>query len=362
MTRVAIVGGGIAGLAAAASLAPSTRVLVLERETALGYHASGRSAAMFIADYGNDTVRVLNQASRPVHESLDVLSPRGLMAVAFQEDTDAFEADVAALGLAEIPVREAHSRVPILSPGIVRAGHSENAQDIDTNRLLQAMASEARRHGAIIRVGAGVTKIEHADLWHLSVGDEKVVADVVVNAAGAWADEVAAMAGTARIGLQPCRRSVARLPAPGGRDVRNWPLLMGPGDSWYAKPDAGGWIVSAAEEDPMEPMDAWADDMVLAEGLARYEPYVTGPVVRMEANWAGLRTFAPDRALVIGEAPGHPGFFWMAGQGGYGFQTAPAAAALLADLVLDRAPSLPADVVDSLLPSRFCRLRHATGP
>ncbi|MYK31209.1 MAG: FAD-binding oxidoreductase [Boseongicola sp. SB0670_bin_30] len=354
MTRVAIVGGGIAGLAAAASLAPSARVLVLERETALGYHASGRSAAMFIEDYGNDTVRVLNRASRPVHESLDVLSPRGLMAVAFQEDTDAFESDMAALDLAEIPVREAHSRVPILSPGIARAGYSENALDIDTNRLLQAMASEARLHGATIRVGASVTKMERAAAWRLSAGDEEVVADVVVNAAGAWADEIADMAGVARIGLQPYRRSVARLPAPGGRDVRNWPLLMGPGDSWYAKPDAGGWIVSAAEEDPLEPMDAWADDMVLAEGIARYQPYVTEPVARMETNWAGLRTFAPDRALVIGEAPGHPGFFWMAGQGGYGFQTAPAAAALLADLVKDRGPSLPADVVGSLLPSRFC--------
>ena len=353
MTRVAVIGGGIAGLAAAASLAPSARVLVLERETALGYHASGRSAAMFIEDYGNDTVRVLNQASRPVHESLDALSPRGLLAIAFPEDADAFEADMAALGLAEIPARDAHARVPILSRDIVRAGYSENAQDIDTNRLLQAMASEARRHGATIRTGAGVTKFERADSWHVSVGDEEIVADIVINAAGAWADEVAAMAGTARIGLQPYRRSVARLPAPGGHDVRNWPLLMGPGDSWYAKPDAGGWIVSAAEEDPMEPMDAWPDDMVLAEGIARYEPYVTEPVVRMETNWAGLRTFAPDRALVIGEAPGHPGFFWMAGQGGYGFQTAPAAAALLADLVLGRTPSLPADVVGSLLPSRF---------
>ena len=353
MTRVAIIGGGIAGLAAAAALAPSTRVLVLERETALGYHASGRSAAMFIEDYGNDVVRALNQASRPVHESLDALSPRGLLAVAFSEDAEAFEADMAALGLAEIPVRDAHSRVPILSREIVRAGYSENAQDIDTNRLLLAMASEARRHGATIRVGARVAEIELADSWHLSVGDEEIVADIVINAAGAWADEISAMAGAARIGLQPYRRSVARLPAPGGHDVRNWPLLMGPGETWYAKPDAGGWIVSAAEEHPMEPMDAWADDMVLAEGLARYEPYVTEPVVRVETNWAGLRTFAPDRALVIGEAPCRPGFFWMAGQGGFGFQTAPAAAALLADLVLDRTPSLPADVVVALMPSRF---------
>ena len=278
MTRVTIIGGGIAGLAAAAALAPSTRVLVLERETALGYHASGRSAAMFIENYGNDVVCALNQASRPVHESLDALSPRGLMAVALPEDADAFEADMAALGLVEIPVREAHSRVPILSRDIVRAAHSAKAQDIDTNRLLQAMASEARRHGATIRVGAGVTKIEPADCWHLSVEDEEIVADIVINAAGALGRRSRGhgRCGADRIATLP---AVSRAAASAGAGT-----MSGTGhccrvraNPWYAKPDAGGWIVSAAEEHPMEPMDAWADDMVLAEGLARYEQYVTEP-------------------------------------------------------------------------------------
>ena len=178
-------------------------------------------------------------------------------------------------------------------------------------------------------------------------------ADVIVNAGGAWADQLAVMAGIAPVGLRALRRSMARMPAPGGSDTRDWPMLTGPGETWYAKPDAGAWIVSPAEEDPVEPMDAWADDMVLAEGLARYEAYVTEPVTRVETNWAGLRTFAPDRALVIGPAPDVEGFFWMAGQGGYGFQTAPAAGGLLADLVLGRTSTLSQDVVQALSPSRF---------
>ena len=130
-------------------------------------------------------------------------------------------------------------------------------------------------------------------------------------------------------------------------------MLMGPGESWYAKPDAGAWLVSPAEEDPKLPMDAWADDMVLAEGIARYQPYVTEPVTRITANWAGLRTFAPDRALIVGVDPRLDDFFWMAGQGGYGFQTAPAAGALLADLVLGRQPALSTQVVAAVSPGRF---------
>jgi len=146
---------------------------------------------------------------------------------------------------------------------------------------------------------------------------------------------------------------MAQIPAPGGQDVSDWPLLFGPGESWYAKPDAGRLIVSPADEDPVEPMDAWADDMVLAEGIARYERHVTEPVTRVENNWAGLRTFAPDRALVIGEASDAPGFFWLAGQGGYGFQSSLGAAAHLVALVTGRRPDLDDGVTAALSPARF---------
>jgi len=351
--RVVVIGGGIAGLAAGAALAPDAEVLVLERETALGYHASGRSAAMFEEHYGNDAVRVLNRASRPVHEALEVLSPRGLLGVAFERDADVFDQDVEGLGLVEIPVDEARDRIPILADDIVRAGFFEDAWDIDTDRLMQSLAARVRQNGGVVRTGAEVVGLSRRDGWQIELHDCEVFADVVVNAGGAWADQLAKLAGVAPVGLQPLRRSMARLPAPGGFDTRDWPMLMGPGETWYAKPDAGAWIVSPAEEDPVEPMDAWADDMVLAEGLARYEAYVTEPVARVETNWAGLRTFAPDRALVIGPASGADGFYWMAGQGGYGFQTAPAAGKLLADQVMKRRSPLGRDVASALSPSRF---------
>ena len=351
--RVVVIGGGVAGLAAAAALAPDTQVVLLERETALGYHASGRSAAMFEENYGNPVVQVLSKASRSAHEAMGVLSPRGLFGLALDGDEAAFEADLIGLGMIEISVSEAKKRVPILADGIQRVGVHEEAYDIDTDRVLQQMSRSARDHGAVIHTGSPVTEITRGDGWQVQCGDVAFDADVVVNAAGAWADQVARLAGVKPIGLQPYRRSMARLPAPGGHDLRGWPLLMGPGETWYAKPDAGGWIVSPAEEDPIEPMDAWADDMVLAEGLARYQPYVNTPVTRVETNWAGLRTFAPDRALVIGAATDVDGFFWMAGQGGYGFQTAPAAGALLADQVLGRVSPLGQGTVDALSPLRF---------
>jgi D-arginine dehydrogenase len=146
---------------------------------------------------------------------------------------------------------------------------------------------------------------------------------------------------------------MARIPAPGGHDVSGWPMMFGCGETWYAKPDAGALIVSPAEEHPMAPHDAWADDMVLAEGLARYEEMVTEPVTRMLSNWAGLRTFSPDRVLVIGRDPREPAFFWLAGQGGYGFQSSPAASQLAADLLLERAPAAPKDLIAALSPARF---------
>jgi glycine/D-amino acid oxidase-like deaminating enzyme len=174
-----------------------------------------------------------------------------------------------------------------------------------------------------------------------------------VNAAGAWVDEVADMAGIARLGVTPMRRSMARIPAPGGHDVSTWPVVFGPGENWYAKPDAGALLVSPAEEVEMPPMDAWADDMMLAEGLARYEAHVTEPVTRMLSNWAGLRTFSPDRNLVLGPDAADPAFIWMAGQGGYGFQTAPGASQLVADLVAGTPPQIDAQMVARLSPARF---------
>ena len=353
MTRVLIIGGGIAGVSAAAKISPDAEVTLLEAEPALGYHASGRSAAMFDEHYGTPTTCELNRASRAEHEGRGVLSPRGLMIVGKDSDAAQFEADLIKMGMEECPVADAFARVPILSPDITRAAHFEDAHDIDTDKLLQGFAKDARANGAQVLTGQRVAGISKGTAWTVTTKNREFEADILVNAAGAWADLIAQMAGVAPIGLQPNRRSMARLPAPQGHDVSKWPMLYGPGETWYAKPDAGGWIVSPADEDPMEPMDAWPDDIVLAEGLDRYQQYVTSPVTRLETSWAGLRTFSPDRSLVVGPDPDVDGFFWCAGQGGYGIQSSPAASSCLADLMAGRKAALRSDTVRALSPSRF---------
>ena len=306
---------------------------------------------MFEENYGNRTVRALNRATGPVLEKMGVLSPRGILMVALASEADRFHADMEEMGMTPLSARAARAWVPILSERVTLAALHEGAMDIDTDAVLQGYAREARYHGARVESGARVDAVRPG--VGVIAGGAEVTADLVVNAAGAWADQMAELAGVPPIGLQPFRRSMARLPAPGGHDVRNWPMLFGAGESWYAKPDAGGWIVSPAEEDPVAPMDAWADDMVLAEGLARYEAHVTEPVTRVEANWAGLRTFAPDRALVIGEEPSCPGFVWLAGQGGYGFQSSAGAAAHLSAVLAGRVSPFGAEITAALSPERF---------
>jgi glycine/D-amino acid oxidase-like deaminating enzyme len=350
-----VIGGGIAGLSAGAALSTLGEVTLLERETGLGYHASGRSAALFEAQYGLPTVVALNKASAESHRSGGYLSDRGLMLVGGPEDADAFERDRATLAMEQIGIEEARALVPILNveTALYTAYHTE-AWDLDTDRMLQDCARAIRAAGGTVRTGENVTAVSPmTGGWRVETGKGAMEARSIVNAAGAWADQVAEMAGIARIGLVPNRRSMARLPAPGGHDVRSWPMMLGVGERWYAKPDAGKLLVSPAEEDPVEPHDAWADDMVLAEGLARYEAMVTEPVTRLETSWAGLRSFAPDRALVLGPDPDSPSFIWCAGQGGFGFQTAPAAARLLADIVAGRASELPADITRALAPDRL---------
>ncbi|QYK43235.1 MAG: FAD-binding oxidoreductase [Paracoccaceae bacterium] len=356
MFDVAIVGGGIAGVSLAASLAADARVILIEAEPVLAHHASGRSAALYEPRYGKPAVVELSLASGTAFGALPgVLSPRGIMVVADRSQRAAFEADADAMQMDRLTVDEAVARVPILNPdAVAHAALADHAWDIDTDLLLQGYARAARSAGAQIRTGARVTSATRAGgAWRLAWPGGGAEAQILVNAAGAWVDGVAEMAGAAPLGFAPMRRSMARIPAPGAHDPSGWPMVFGAGEGWYMKPDAGALIVSPAEEHPMPPQDAWADDMVLAEGLARYEAMVTTPVTRMLANWAGLRTFAPDRVPVIGFDRAVAGFFWLAGQGGYGFQTAPAAARLAADLLAGRATELSADLVAALSPARF---------
>lgn len=357
MSDFIIIGGGIAGISAAARLSHLGRVIVLEAETALGYHASGRSAATFEERYGAPPVLALNTASKEYHRSANggVSSPRGMLLVARADQQADFDADVAAMALDRMSVAEATSIVPVLNPATVAiAAYHDDVWDLDTDLLIQNFARDVRGNGGIIQTAARVTAIRRTPTgWEVDCAQGTFTAPVLVNAGGAWVDGIARMAGIAPIGFTPYRRSMARIPAPGGHDPARWPMIFGPAEGWYCKPDAGKLIVSPADEDPVEPHDAFADDMVLAEGLARYEEMVTEPVTRLLTSWAGLRTFAPDRSLVIGPAPQDPAFVWVAGQGGYGFQTAPAASQLVADLIAGRASELGADVIAALSPDRF---------
>jgi D-arginine dehydrogenase len=352
---IIVIGGGIAGLSAAARLSTDAQVTVLEMESATGYHASGRSAALIEENYGAPSVQALNRAGMAHFTDGGYLSPRGLLIVAQADDAEAFCADVAHMGVHTISPREALDMVPVLDAAKVGlAAYHAEAFDIDTDRLMQDFIRILRANGGHIVTDATVTAIRHdAQGWHVSAGGQDFSSHTLVNAAGAWADLVAGIAGIAPLGILPHRRSMARIAAPGGHDTRSWPMFFGTAESWYAKPDAGALLVSPAEEVATHPHDAFADDMTLAEGLDRYAQMVTAPLTRPLATWAGLRSFAPDRTLVLGRDPDVPEFIWCAGQGGYGFQTAPAASALLADLVTGRTPALDPATVAALSPSRL---------
>lgn len=351
-----IIGGGIAGISAAARLSALGRVIVLEAEDSLAHHASGRSAAMYEPHYGLPAVVGLSMASGDFLRAIpNLLTTRGLLMLAKADQMDLMRHDVDSMELTPIPVDEAVARVPILNrETVAAAATADHGWDLDTDLLIQHFLRIARGNGAQVLTKARVSAIAKvAGGWQVTSAAGSFSAGMLVNAAGAWVDEVAKLAGIRPLGFQPNRRSMARIPAPGGQDVSRWPMMHGVGETWYAKPDAGALIVSPSEEHPMPPHDAFADDMVLAEGLARYEEFVTEPVTRLISNWAGLRTFAPDRVLVIGRDAREPSFFWLGGQGGYGFQTSAAASQLVGDLVAGRASELGADLVAALSPARF---------
>lgn len=360
---VLVMGGGIAGVSAAARLAGDMRVILLEREAHPGTQATGRSAAMFIAGYGNTTIRALSAGSWPCFETPDpetwdqpLVTPRGELLLARQDECHLLASPPE--GCVPVTVEEACALVPILDPSSVAGAlHDAGAMDIDVDHLLQGWLRALRRAGGRMETGAEVLDLaRRGGAWRVRTTCGEFEAPVVVNAAGAWADEIAVRAGLGRLGLQPYRRSAAILPAPAGLEVGRWPMFGSIAEDWYARPMGGRLMVSPADEDPVAPQDAYADDLVLAEGLARYEAMVVHPVTRVERSWAGLRSFLPDRTPAAGFDPGADGFFWLAGQGGYGIQTAPAMADLTADLVAARTPRLDAVAVRALDPAR---LRHA---
>ena len=370
-TEIAVVGAGIAGASAAATLARAgRRVVLLEREDAPAYHTSGRSAALFSETYGNATVRALSVASRdfldappPGFAEHPILSPRGALHVGLAGDEERL-AELAAEGRALVPsVRalsgeEARALVPVLRDVVAGAVFEPDARDIDTNGLVQGYLRMLRAAGGKMLLRARVDELAREQAgWRLTTAAGEVRAGIVLNAAGAWADEVAGLAGLRPLGIAPKRRTAFLVTPPEGTESRGWPLVVSAREDVYFKPDAGLLLCSPADETPSEPVDAQPDDLDIAVAVERLQAIADIPVRRIQRSWAGLRSFAPDRTPVVGFDPRAAGFFWLAGQGGYGFQTAPALAALTAALIGGK--GVPAELADrgiaarDLAPERF---------
>ncbi|MFM5950058.1 MAG: NAD(P)/FAD-dependent oxidoreductase [Novosphingobium sp.] len=352
-----IVGAGIAGASLAAGLAPHGRVLLLEAEDRPGYHASGRSVAFWTESYGGPLVLPLTAASRPFFDAHGLLGPRGALTLARAgeaEELAAFMAEFSALGVrVEAQDRaDLEVRLPGLRAEWQLGAYEPDCSDIDVAGLHQLWLAQARRHGAELLCRARLAVASHgAEGWVIELDDGRsFAAPVLVNAAGAWADEVAGAAGLAPIGMAPLRRTVAqlRMDQPVPADL---PLTLGLDGSFYFKPDSGKLWLSPHDEIPSPPCDAAPEELDVALAIDRFEAVVDWRIAALEHKWAGLRTFAPDRLPVYGFDPAARDFFWFAGQGGFGIQTAPAAADLALGLLLDR----PSGAVDPApySPARF---------
>ena len=353
---VLVIGAGIAGASLAHSLAPHARVGLLEREALPGMHSTGRSAAMFMESYGPAQVRALTRASRAflaasVNGEPPLISPRGALFIASAAQADALQALHEQLRGEGTRVRRldaaaALACVPVLRErAAAQALLDEDSCDIDVDRLHQRFLRGARQHGAQLVVNADVTAIAFAnDHWCISTPTQRFNARVLVNAAGAWADEVARRAGVAPLGLEPRRRSAFTFTPPPGLDVRAWPCVADIAEDFYFKPEAGVLLGSPANADPVLPHDVVAEELDIATGIARIEAATTLTIRRPLRTWAGLRSFVPGGALVGGFDDAVPAYFWCCGQGGYGIQTSPAMGQACAARILGR--PLPAHITD----------------
>tara|TARA_E500000305_G_C4029789_1_gene244324 strand:- start:28541 stop:29731 length:1191 start_codon:yes stop_codon:yes gene_type:complete len=351
---IIIIGAGMAGVSAAWDMAADCRVTVLEAEPQAGYHSTGRSAAAYIPSYGyqNDALRRLTAASlsffrRPPFEHLEneLLTPRDLLTIAAGSEVPALQAEYAKLqsvfpAIEWLGPEALAASVPCLVEEYRHGGCFESGVfDIDVHALHDAYLRAFRARGGELYTDSSVEHIDHrAGLWRVSTRGDVYQAPVLVNAAGAWAGKVAELAGVPGIGLRPLRRTACLLRPPEGVELDDWPLLMDHAGKFYFKPDAGLLLASPADETLSVPCDAQPEELDIAYA-AHFAESVLGFTVRTVPHaWAGLRSFVADRAPVIGFADDPRGFFWLAGQGGHGIQTAPAIARLAGHLVRGEAP------------------------
>ena len=349
-----IIGGGIAGASTGFWLSQHGKVRVLERESHPAYHSTGRSAALFTAAYGTPQVRALTLASRAFFDNPppgfcehSLLTPRGEMTVDFIGDAaelntqyQSAKATVAEVEL--LSADEACAKLPILRREKVHGAlYDPTASDIDTDALHQGYMRGIRRNGGQVHTDSQVLGLSRDSdgIWQVQTQDTTYTAPVIINAAGAWADHIGGLAGAASIGLQPKRRSAFIFAGPDGVDSHRWPMLVALDESFYMKPDAGMFLGSPANADPVAPQDIQPEELDIAMGIYQIEEATTLTIRRPTRTWAGLRSFVHDGDLLAGFDPVVPGLFWVAAQGGYGIQTSPAMGQASAALV--RGAALP---------------------
>jgi len=355
---VIVIGAGIAGASVAFERAATRSVLLLERESQPGYHTTGRSAALFTETYGNTVMRALTRASKRFlaqppagFASTPLLSPRGTLLVARVEQLPGLQRareECSALvdNLAWWSGEEVCARVPCFAPDQVAGGLLEpDAMDIDVHALHQGFLRGLRARDGMLVCNAEVRALgRYREHWRVQTAAGEFAAPLLVNAAGAWADEIGRLAGAQPIGLVPKRRTAITFDPPAGASIDNWPAVIDIDEDWYFKPDAGRILASPADETPSPPCDAQPDEYDVAVLVDRLTRVTTLQVPRIHARWAGLRSFVADKTIVAGFDAQAAGFFWLAGQGGYGIQTAPAVARAAAALIGGEA--IAADIAD----------------
>jgi D-arginine dehydrogenase len=342
----AVIGAGIAGLAAAGALSRHGRVALIEQEAQPCYHASGRSAAIFVRSYGSPAVQALTARSATLFAEAEaeglfaaLAPPRGVLVVVPHGSA----ADGEAPFRVRVSAEEAARLMPCLSADrLDHAWWEESAQDIDVHAMQTGYLRLLRQGGGALITGAPLTRAEHrGGSWHLTIGGQQISASQVVNAAGAWADPVAALFGATPMGVQPMRRSAALIDAPADIALGRWPMVVDADETVYFKPEAGRLMLSPADATPVDPHDCWPEDLDIAIAVDRYERLTGREVHRVHHQWAGLRSFAADENPVVGADPELPGFYWLAALGGFGVQAAPAVAEIIARDVTQGAASSP---------------------
>lgn len=355
---VIVIGGGIAGVSIGYELSRDRRVCLLEMESTLAFHTTGRSAATFLETYGGPEIRALTTGSRAFFENPPdafesaLMSPRPLLQFAKMgrgSVIDDLHRDVLPLvpDAELLSPEEVEKYFPVVAPGYVERGMYEpGAMELDVHGIHQGYVRGMRAQKAEIYKSASVVGLERtAAGWIVTTDDgESRTAGTIVNAAGAWADVVAGMAGVDTIGLMPLRRTIFMVNSPQGAATKDLPIFGDIDQSFYIKPEGEQFLCSPADETPCPPSDASADSLEISRALDEINDATTLNARSVSTSWAGLRSFVPDRNFVVGPDPAVEGFFWFAGQGGYGIQTAPASARLGAALA--RGESAPQDLVD----------------